>query len=207
MQYIDRYFPDIEPQQREQFQMLEALYTDWNEKINVISRRDITNLYLHHVVHSLAIAKVFHPQSGTRILDFGTGGGFPGVPLAIMFPEAKFHLIDGTGKKIHVAGEVIRALGLKNCTAEQKRGEEERGEYDFVVSRAVMPLPDMLKIVRKNISKKHQNSVANGIFCLKGGDLTHELQSVKKQAEKTSLTEFFEEEWFNEKYVVYLPVF
>lgn len=187
--------------------MLEALYTDWNEKINVISRRDITNLYLHHVVHSLAIAKVFHPQSGTRILDFGTGGGFPGVPLAIMFPEAKFHLIDGTGKKIHVAGEVIRALGLKNCTAEQKRGEEERGEYDFVVSRAVMPLPDMLKIVRKNISKKHQNSVANGIFCLKGGDLTHELQSVKKQAEKTSLTEFFEEEWFNEKYVVYLPVF
>ena len=151
---IDKYFKELTEEQQRQFAMLDELYRDWNAKINVISRKDIDNLYEHHVLHSLAIGKALRFQPGTQILDFGTGGGFPGIPLAILFPECQFKLIDGTGKKIHVAQEVATAIGLKNCRAEHLRGEDENGKYDFVVSRAVMPLPDLVKIVRKNISKK-----------------------------------------------------
>ncbi len=186
--------------------MLDALYHDWNAKINVISRKDIDNLYEHHVLHSLAIAKALRFKDGTRIMDFGCGGGFPGIPLAIMFPECRFKLIDGTAKKILVCKEVIKALGLKNVIAEQRRGEEEKGMYDFVVSRAVMPLPDMVKIVRKNIDRKNQqNALPNGIFCLKGGDLQAELRPYKNIVERTELSVWFKEEWFKEKNIVYLP--
>ncbi len=185
--------------------MLDELYHDWNSKINVISRKDIDNLYEHHVLHSLAIAKALKFREGTKILDFGCGGGFPGIPLAIMFPECKFKLIDGTAKKIRVCNEVSSAIELKNVIAEQRRGEEEKGIYDFVISRAVMPLPDLVKIVRKNISKKHQNAMPNGIFCLKGGELQEEIKPYKNIVEKTELDTWFEEEWFKGKSLIYLP--
>ncbi|MBF1436169.1 MAG: 16S rRNA (guanine(527)-N(7))-methyltransferase RsmG, partial [Prevotella micans] len=149
---ITKYFPEINERQKEQFNALDSLYRDWNAKINVISRKDIDNLYEHHVLHSLAIAKMIRFREGTNVLDFGTGGGFPGIPLAIMFPEANFKLIDGTGKKILVTEKVAEAIGLENVMAAQMRGEDERGKFDFVVSRAVMPLPDLMKIVRKNIA-------------------------------------------------------
>lgn len=200
---IKKYFPDITERQAEQFEMLDGLYRDWNAKINVISRKDIDNLYEHHVLHSLGIAKEIKFKPETSILDFGTGGGFPGIPLAILFPDVQFKLIDGTGKKIRVATEVANALELKNVVAEHKRGEEEKGKYEFVVSRAVMPLPELANIVRKNISKTQRNSHPNGIFCLKGGDLTHELQPFGKRAMTTPLSNFFDEEWFKEKYVAY----
>ena len=203
MEEILKYFTYLTDKQKQQFAALFDLYKDWNEKINVISRKDIDNLYLHHVLHSLAIAKAVSFRPGTRILDFGTGGGFPGIPLAILFPEVKFKLIDGTGKKIRVATEVATALKLTNVVAEHKRGEEEKGKYDFVVSRAVMPLPDLVKIVRKNISKTQRNSHPNGIFCLKGGDLTSEMQPFGKSGMITPLSNFFDEEWFKEKYVAY----
>ena len=168
---ILKYFPELTEEQQRQFEMLDALYRDWNAKINVISRKDIDQLYEHHVLHSLAIAKTIRFRPGTQILDFGTGGGFPGIPLAILFPDCQFKLIDGTGKKIRVAQEVSDAIGLKNCHPEHLRGEDEKGKYDFVVSRAVMPLPDLMKIVKKNISKTQKNALPNGIICLKGGDL------------------------------------
>ena len=203
MNIITKYFTDITDGQRRQFDALYELYQDWNSKINVISRKDIDNLYEHHVLHSLAIAKTIKFKDDTDILDFGTGGGFPGIPLAILFPNCRFQLIDGTGKKIRVATEVANAIGLKNCTPVHKRGEEEKGKYDFVVSRAVMPLPDLVKIVRKNISKTQRNSHPNGIFCLKGGDLTSEMQPFGKSGMITPLSNFFDEEWFKEKYVAY----
>ena len=180
---ILKYFPQLSEEQQRQFDALDALYRDWNAKINVISRKDIDNLYEHHVLHSLAIAKVINFRPGTEILDFGTGGGFPGIPLAIMFPECHFKLIDGTGKKIRVAQEVAQAIGLKNCEPAHLRGEEEKGKYDFVVSRAVMPLPDLMKIVRKNISKTQRNALPNGVICLKGGDLQAELRPFYKIVE------------------------
>ena len=161
MEIIQKYFPNISVGQQQQFAALDALYRDWNAKINVISRKDIDNLYEHHVLHSLAIGKMIQFTPGTKILDFGTGGGFPGIPLAILFPECDFKLIDGTGKKIRVAQEVCNAIGLKNCCPEHLRGEDEKGKYDFVVSRAVMPLPDLMKIVRKNISKEQHNAMPN----------------------------------------------
>ena len=182
-----------------------ALYRDWNAKINVISRKDIDQLYEHHVLHSLAIAKTIRFRPGTQILDFGTGGGFPGIPLAILFPDCQFKLIDGTGKKIRVAQEVSDAIGLKNCHPEHLRGEDEKGKYDFVVSRAVMPLPDLVKIVRKNISKTQQNALPNGIICLKGGDLQAETRPFHKIVETTDISTFFKEEWFKQKHVIYLP--
>ena len=151
---ITKYFPNITARQREQFDALYDLYADWNAKINVISRKDITNLYEHHVLHSLAIAKFINFRDDTNVLDLGTGGGFPGIPLAIMFPNANFKMIDGTGKKIKVATEIANAIGLENVLLQHKRGEEERGKFDFIVSRAVMPLSDMMKIVRKNIAKE-----------------------------------------------------
>lgn len=205
MDKIIKYFPSLSEIQIKQFSMLDELYHDWNSKINVISRKDIDNLYEHHVLHSLAIAKALKFREGTKILDFGCGGGFPGIPLAIMFPECKFKLIDGTAKKIRVCNEVSSAIELKNVIAEQRRGEEEKGIYDFVISRAVMPLPDLVKIVRKNISKKHQNAMPNGIFCLKGGELQEEIKPYKNIVEKTELDTWFEEEWFKGKSLIYLP--
>ena len=205
-QLISRYFPGLSDTQRQQYEALDALYREWNEKINVISRKDIDNLYEHHVLHSLAIAKVIRFRPGTRILDFGTGGGFPGIPLAILFPDCEFKLIDGTGKKIRVAQEVCYAIGLRNCHPEHLRGEDEKGQYDFIVSRAVMPLPDLVKIVRKNIAKKQQNALPNGILCLKGGDLQAETRPFHKIVQTTDISTFFSEEWFKEKHVIYLPL-
>ena len=203
---IQKYFPQLSSEQRQQFDALDALYRDWNTKINVISRKDIDQLYEHHVLHSLAIAKIINFRPGTRILDFGTGGGFPGVPLSIMFPECQFKLIDGTGKKIRVAQEVCNAIGLKNCQPTHLRGEDEKDKYDFIVSRAVMPLPDLVKLMRKNISKTQQNALPNGVICLKGGDLQAELQPYRNIVETTEISQFFSEEWFKEKYVIYLPL-
>ena len=206
MNLIEKYFPNLTDEQRRQFAMLDELYRDWNAKINVISRKDIDNLYEHHVLHSLAIAKTINFRPGTKILDFGTGGGFPGVPLAIMFPDCQFKLIDGTGKKVRVAQEVATAIGLKNCQPEHLRGEDEKGKYDFVVSRAVMPLPDLVKIVRKNIEKRQQNAMGNGVICLKGGDLQAETQPFRHIVEVNAVSNWFAEEWFKEKSVIYLPL-
>lgn len=206
MDKILKYFPELTERQREQFEALDALYHDWNAKINVISRKDIDQLYEHHVLHSLAIAKAIRFRPGTRILDIGTGGGFPGIPLAILFPDCEFKLIDGTGKKIRVAQEVSQAIGLTNCHPEHLRGEDEKGQYHFVVSRAVMPLPDLVKIVRKNIAKSQLNALPNGIICLKGGDLQAETQPFRNIVETTDISTFFAEDWYKGKYVIYLPV-
>ena len=203
---IYKYFPHLSDTQLQQFAALGDHYRDWNSKINVISRKDIDQLYEHHVLHSLAIAKVINLHPGTRILDFGTGGGVPGVPLSILFPECKFKLIDGTGKKIRVAQEVADAIGLKNCTPTHLRGEDEKDKFDFIVSRAVMPLPDLVKLMRKNISKTSANALPNGVICLKGGNLQAELQPFHKIVETTDISQFFSEEWFKEKYVIYLPL-
>ena len=204
MEQILRYFPNLTEDQRRQYAMLKELYEDWNQKINVISRKDIDNLYEHHVLHSLAIAKALRFKPGTEILDLGTGGGFPGIPLAIMFPECRFKLIDGTGKKIRVACEVVKAVGLENCFPEQLRGEEEKGHFDFVVSRAVMPLPDLMKIVRKIISRKQNNAMLNGVFVLKGGNVEGEIQPFRKVAEVTPLTTWFSEPLFKGKHLIYV---
>lgn len=206
MESILKYFPNLSERQQQQLAALDALYHDWNAKINVISRKDIDQLYEHHVLHSMAIAKVLQFKPGTHILDFGTGGGFPGIPLAILFPECQFKLIDGTGKKIRVAQEIASAIGLNNCRAEHRRGEDEHGLFDFVVSRAVMPLPDLVKIVRKNISKKQHNALPNGILCLKGGDLQAETSSFRHIVQTDALSNWFTEPWFNEKHVIYLPL-
>lgn len=205
MDIILKYFPKITTEQQRQYAALMELYQDWNAKINVISRKDIDNLYEHHVLHSLAIAKVIRFRSGTRVLDFGTGGGFPGIPLAIMFPDVSFKLIDGTGKKIRVATEVANAIGLKNVVAEHLRGEDEHDKFDFIVSRAVMPLPDLARIVAKNISKEHRNATMNGIFCLKGGNIESEIQPYRRIAEVTPICTLFDEEWFKEKNIIYIP--
>lgn len=206
MEEILKYFTYLTDKQKQQFAALFDLYKDWNEKINVISRKDIDNLYLHHVLHSLAIAKAVSFRPGTRILDFGTGGGFPGIPLAILFPVTQFKMIDGTGKKIRVVNEVATAIGLENVEAVHLRGEEEKGKYDFVVSRAVMPLPDLMKIVKKNVGKEQRNSLPNGVICLKGGNVEGEMRPFKKIAEATEITNWFDEDWFKEKFVIYVPV-
>ncbi|MDY0154296.1 MAG: 16S rRNA (guanine(527)-N(7))-methyltransferase RsmG [Prevotella sp.] len=207
IEIITKYFPELSEKQKQQFEMLDALYRDWNAKINVISRKDIDNIYVHHVLHSLAIAKAIRFKDGSRILDFGTGGGFPGIPLAIMFPNCKFRLIDGTGKKIMVANEVAKSLGLENVEAVHRRGEEEKGEYDFIVSRAVMQLPLLVKIIQKNISKKEQNALPNGLLCLKGGDLKEELKPYQNIVDVMPLEDMFDEEWFKEdKKLIYLPM-
>lgn len=205
MQIIEKYFKELSERQREQLAKLDELYRDWNSKINVISRKDIDNLYEHHVLHSMAIGKLIHFKEGTQILDFGTGGGFPGIPLAILFPQCSFKLIDGTGKKVRVATEVARAIGLTNVVAEHLRGEDEKGKFDFVVSRAVMPLHDLVKIVTKNISKKQNNALPNGIICLKGGNLDAELRPYRHLAEVTPVSNWFKEDWFKEKNIIYLP--
>ena len=206
MDIILKYFPDLSDKQRDQFLKLDELYHDWNSKINVISRKDIDALYEHHVLHSLAIAKIIKFRPQTRVLDLGTGGGFPGIPLAIMFPETKFKLIDGTGKKIMVVKEVAKAIGLENCVAEQLRGENETGKYDFVVTRAVMPLPELVNLVKKNVASPQHNSLPNGLLCLKGGNITNEIKPYKKIADITDLGNNFEEEWFKQKFMVYIPL-
>ena len=190
MDLILKYFPNLTEEQKQQFAALYDLYLDWNSKINVISRKDIENLYEHHVLHSLGIAKVIRFRPGTQIMDLGTGGGFPGIPLAILFPEVKFHLVD--------------SIGLKNVTVRHARAEEEKGKFDFVVSRAVMPLIDLLKISHKNIAAKQQNALPNGLICLKGGELGNETMPVKNKTTLWDLKEFFEEEFFQTKKVVHV---
>jgi len=206
VEIILKYFPDLTEEQRKQFAALYDLYIDWNAKINVISRKDIENLYEHHVLHSLGIAKVIQFRPGTKVMDLGTGGGFPGIPLAILFPETKFHLVDSIGKKVRVATEVANAIGLKNVTFRHARAEEEKQLFDFVVSRAVMPLADLVKIARKNIKKEQQNALPNGLICLKGGELQHEILPFHKQAVSLNLSDHFKEEFFQTKKVVYVPL-
>lgn len=206
MEQILENFSELSPRQREQLAALYDLYVEWNGKINVISRKDIENLYLHHVLHSLAIAKLIRFRKGTRVIDVGTGGGFPGIPLAIFFPEVHFCLIDSIGKKIRVATEVACAIGLKNVTLRQCRIEEEKQSYHFAVSRGVMPLSDLYKFCRKNISKEQLNALPNGIICLKGGELQHELLPVKHLIDVTPISNFFKDDFFKEKSIIYLQV-
>ncbi len=206
MHLILKYFPNLTAKQKSQFEALYPLYIDWNEKINVISRKDIENLYEHHILHSLAIAEIIRFQPGTTVLDVGTGGGFPGIPLAILFPEASFVLIDSIGKKIKVGTEVATAIGLKNITLKHLRVQEEKGKFDFVVSRAVMPLGELVTLVKKNISKKQINALPNGLICLKGGELQHEMMPFKNVAELYEVSDFFKEEYFETKKAVYVPL-
>lgn len=201
-----KYFPDLTEEQRKQFAALYELYIDWNSKINVISRKDIENLYEHHVLHSLGIARIIRFRTGSSVMDLGTGGGFPGIPLAILFPDTKFHLVDSIGKKVRVATEVANAIGLKNVTFRHARAEEEKQTFDFVVSRAVMPLADLIKIIRKNISPKQQNALPNGLICLKGGELEHEAMPFKHKTSMHNLNEDFDEEFFQTKKVVYVTI-
>ena len=206
MDIILKYFPNLSEVQQQQFAALYDLYTDWNSKINVISRKDITNLYEHHVLHSLGLAKVMQFRPETAVMDLGTGGGFPGIPLAILFPETHFHLVDSIGKKVKVATEIANAIGLKNVTTRHCRAEEEKQLFDFVVSRAVMPLTDLLKIIRKNIKKEQHNALPNGLICLKGGELEREVMPVKHQTLMYDLKDYFEEEFFETKKVVYVTI-
>lgn len=206
MQTIEKYFPNLSEKQKEQFALLYDLYYDWNNKINVISRKDIENLYLHHVLHSLAIAKVINFRPGTTIMDMGCGGGFPGIPLAIMFPDVEFHLVDSIGKKVRVATEIAKAVGLTNVKASHSRAEDIKEKYSFVVSRAVMQLPELVKICRKNICKEQMNALPNGIICLKGGDINAEIHPYKNCVEVTELENIFQEEFFKDKKVVYVPI-
>ena len=203
-QLIFDHFPHLTDEQRRQFEGLDALYRDWNAKINVISRKDIDNLYSHHILHSLGIAKVIRFRPGSTIMDVGTGGGFPGIPLAILFPEVQFTLLDSIGKKIRVAQAVIDAIGLKNAVALHRNVIEEKGKYDFVVSRAVMQTDELMRLVRKNIQKGGQNALPNGLICLKGGDLHAELLPFKKQAETWDLASVFDDPFFETKKVVYV---
>ncbi len=205
MQIIHKYFPEITEKQQSQFAKLQDLYNEWNAKINVISRTDLDNLYERHVLHSLGIAKLVRFKPGTEILDVGTGGGFPGIPLAIMFPECSFHLIDGIGKKITVVNEVAAALGLQNVKAEQIRAEQLRQDYEFIVCRAVTQLPVFFGWVRGKISANNFNTLRNGLLCLKGGDLQEELSAFGRKHKVYDLSRFFEEEFFETKKIVYVP--
>jgi 16S rRNA (guanine527-N7)-methyltransferase len=205
MQILNKYFPNLTEIQTQHFKQLESLYTEWNAKINVISRKDIAALYERHILHSLGIAKVQPFNPGARVLDVGTGGGFPGIPLAILFPETEFYLVDSIGKKIKVVEEVSAALGLKNVKAAHIRAEKVKGEFDFIVSRAVTTMPDFVKWVRKKVAKKQQHTLRNGILYLKGGDLTEEL-SLYSSASLYELAAFFEEDFFETKKVVHLPL-
>ena len=207
MEVIKKYFPKLSERQLEQFAALEPLYRDWNSKINLISRKDIDNLYTHHVLHSLAVAKYTSFQPGADVLDIGTGGGFPGVPLAILFPETRFHLIDGTKKKIMVVQDVIEKLGLYNATAEQIRAEElKKRQFDFVITRAVAVLPTLLQWCRKLFKTEQQHALPNGLLSLKGGNVKKEIKALPKgeYAEAYPISKYFKEEYFGEKYIVYL---
>ena len=203
---IFQYFQELTDVQREQFAQLDALYREWNAKINVISRKDIDNLYSHHVLHSLGIAKVINFRPGTKIMDIGTGGGFPGIPLAILFPECQFKLIDSIGKKIKVATAVAQAIGLKNVQIEHRNVMEGKAKYDFVVSRAVMNASDLVKLVRKNISREQRNALPNGLICLKGGDVTEEMAPFANCSEVWNLSQYFDDAFFETKKVTYIQL-
>ena len=205
MEFILKYFPNLTDVQKKQFQQLEALYQDWNSKINVISRKDIDELYVKHVLHSLAIAKIQKFEPGTYVLDVGTGGGFPGIPLAILFPETRFYLIDVILKKINVVKAVAEALELKNVKAEQMRAENVKGDFDFIVSRAVTNMPDFVSWIKDRVKKQQKHELKNGILYLKGGDLTEELAAFPN-AKEYDIADFFEGEFFETKKVVYLPL-
>ena len=203
---LEKYFPEMTNEQTQQFAALGDLYTGWNEKINVISRKDIDNLYTHHVLHSLSIARFTRFTDGTRIMDAGTGGGFPGIPLAILLPDVRFHLVDSTRKKINVAQAIADAIGLKNITTRHCRIEDEKSAFDFIVSRAVMTLPEMAGLVRKNIGKVHQNALPNGLICLKGGNVNKETVRFGKNVLITEITDYFKEAYFETKKIIYLPL-
>jgi 16S rRNA (guanine527-N7)-methyltransferase len=203
---IQKYFPDLTPKQKEQFATLKDLYSFWNEQINVISRKDIEELYERHVLHSLGVAKVIQFEPDTKILDIGTGGGFPGIPLAILFPEVHFHLVDSIGKKIKVVDEIAKALGLENVKAEHQRAEKIKGEYDFIVSRAVTRLSNFMYWTKGKISKSQKNKLSNGILALKGGDLAEELAEVAKPMKSYPLSKYFKEEFFETKQVVHVKL-
>ena len=206
IRYITKYFPDLTPEQTTQFAQLNDLYADWNAKINVISRKDIENLYEHHVLHSLGIAKVITFRPDTRVMDLGCGGGFPGIPLAILFPDVHFHLVDSIGKKVRVAQEVATAIGLKNVEFSHARGEEIKTKYDFVVTRAVMSLVELVKCVRKNIDTTQRNALPNGIIALKGGELAGEMASMRNICTTWDLSQYFEEPFFDTKKVVHVAI-
>lgn len=205
MQLIKQYFTLTEHQEQ-QFAALDVLYPEWNEKINLISRKDIANLEEHHLLHSLAIAKCITFRLGTQIMDIGTGGGFPGIPLAILFPECRFTLIDSIGKKVKVAADIAQRIGLTNVECLHERAEEEKRQFDFVVSRAVMPLPDLVKLVRKNIHHRMKNALPNGLIVLKGGNIDAEIHPFRNIVETTAISTFFSGDWFTEKHVIYLPL-
>jgi 16S rRNA (guanine527-N7)-methyltransferase len=206
MEIITKYFPNLTPEQTSQFAQLYDLYTDWNSKINVISRKDIENLYERHVLHSLGIAKVISFRPETHVMDLGCGGGFPGIPLAILFPEVQFHLVDSIGKKVRVAQEVANAIGLKNVAFSHARGEDIKEKYDFVVTRAVMSLVELIKCVRKNIDHTQRNSLTNGIIALKGGELDSEMASMRNICTTWDLSQYFDEPFFETKKVVHVSV-
>ena len=206
MEIILRYFPDLSDIQRTNFSRLQELYVYWNERINLISRKDIDNLYIHHVLHSLAVAKIITFKPGTKILDVGTGGGFPGIPLAILFPEVKFHLVDSIGKKIKVVEDIVNQLALTNVTFENIRAEQLKSKYDFVISRAVTSLAEFVVWVQGKINKHGQHYVQNGIFYLKGGDLEEEIKPFKKKATVFDIKDYFSEEYFQTKKIIYLPL-
>jgi 16S rRNA (guanine527-N7)-methyltransferase len=201
-----RYFPQLTESQKNQYQKLQGLYQEWNDKINVISRKDIDNLYVNHVLHSMGIARAVSFKPGSFILDVGTGGGFPGIPLAILFPEVQFHLVDSIGKKITVVKNVADALGLKNVTAEQVRAEQLKAEYDFIISRAVTRLKEFYSWIHKRIKKRSSHELFNGILYLKGGDLDEELAELKKPYQIFELSDYFKEEFFETKKIVYVPL-
>ncbi len=206
MKIIDQYFPEINSLQREQFSMLFDLYKEWNSKINVISRKDIDNFEIHHLLHSLSLAKIFQFKKDTNILDVGTGGGFPGIPLAIMFPEISFTLIDSIEKKIKVVANVASSIGLKNITTLHTRVENIISKYDFIVSRAVTSFPEFVKITKHCILKDNKNNFPNGLIYLKGGDFDEEIKSFKNKISIYNISDFFEEEFFETKKIIYLPL-
>lgn len=206
MEHILTYFPDLSPLQISQFEKLFELYPEWNDKINVISRKDIDNLEINHILHSLGIVKFVNFTDGTRVLDMGTGGGFPGIPLAIFYPNVTFHLVDRIGKKLKVAQDIANQLGLNNVTIQHGDIKEVKGQFDFVVSRAVMPFNELVPLVKRLIANDMRNAVPNGLICLKGGDLSGEIQKFRNDVLIDDLSNYFKEEFFKTKKVVYLPL-